>query len=165
MLKGKRHYGKEGGGEAGGADEIWLAVSMRMSHSSSSLDLELRAYSGLRWHVYVCMYVVVCARMHAHKCSHGPIQQLKSPNFRCWLSHCACVCVLEENESSLASKPQHRSQIQTQIFIIFLSCSEVPSTTLPQCLSPQLHSGLYRFWQLISCVYIDYSLFMVRIGV
>lgn len=93
MLKGKRHYGKEGGGEAGGADEIWLAVSMRMSHSSSSLDLELRAYSGLRWHVYVCMYVVVCARMHAHKCSHGPIQQLKSPNFRCWLSHCACVCV------------------------------------------------------------------------
>lgn len=48
--KGKRHSWE------GEGDEIWLAGSTRMSHSPSSLDLEWRAYSGLRWRQCVWLW-------------------------------------------------------------------------------------------------------------
>lgn len=74
-----------------------------MSHSTSSLDLEQRAYSG----VCVSLYTQVFT---------WPIPTTKvtiswllaSSRLVCVF---ACMCVLEENESHLATKPQHRSQI------------------------------------------------------
>lgn len=92
-LKESGFMAKKGGVRG---DEIWLAVTVRMSHSSSSLDLELRDYSGLWCYVWSCACTPVFTWLT--KLSSLP-------------AACVCVCVLEENESSLVTKPQHRSQI------------------------------------------------------
>lgn len=107
----------------------------------------------------VCMWL--CVRMHAHKCSHGPIQQLKSPNFRCWLSHCACVCW---RKMKVVWRANHN--IEARFKRRYLS------SFAPALKSPLLHyHSVYHsssivasicFWQLINFVYIDYSLFMDR---
>lgn len=115
-----------------------------MSHSSSSLDLDLRTYSGLWWHVYVCGCVRVRVRRHTSG-SHGSVQELKSPDFRCWPGVCVCVCW---RKMKVIWRPNHNTEARFKrryLSSLALSCSEVPSATPPLCKSIDFNSCLYQF--------------------
>lgn len=133
-------------GAVEGGDGVWLAGTTRMSHSSSSLNLELQTYSGLRWHVYVCGCVHRCMHTNVHTWSSPIAKVTRFVLLALPRSVCVRVCVLEENESSLVTKPQHRSQILNR-YLSFLSlhCTKFPSVTPPPvCKWLQLHCGLHR---------------------
>ncbi len=123
-------------GEAKWADEIWLAGSTRMSHSTSSRDLELRSYSGLRWHVCVCGFV----RVHKY----AGVQMAQTNSWSHQIFTAAQVCVLEKNKSSVVTKPQHRSQIYTRILTF---CFLLPSATPLLCKLLQFWRNCIVSWQ------------------
>lgn len=91
----------------------WQAARAWVTHPAPGI-LERRAYSGLWWHVCVCLYVVVCVYMCTFVFTWlNPIVEVTKFSLLAYTPRLAhvCVCVLEENESRLATKPQHRSQI------------------------------------------------------
>jgi len=108
MLKGKAAFLGEGEG-----GEVWLAGSGRMSHSAGSPGSERRAYSELRLPCVRVRLRVVRVRRTVCK----PSVTRPNPTVTRFLSAAtAPLYAPKENESRLATKPQHRSQSYMQIF-------------------------------------------------